>query len=951
MKYVLYLLFFISFNLRAESPAPVRTPLKVSEVRDDSSPDQEPRKNSSEGSTKWAILNENGLAFLEQTETDQNGTVKIVKFDLRGLPLTGFVKNSWGTPLFKQQWDYDANGNKIKEITTVFSDSNPPRDYIQTWTYGLMNRVESQGESDGVSASKLTRYEYNELNQLIAMIKPDGVYIRYGYNPAGQLASMESSDGTISYRYRYDSRGVLCGAEDCVNNNITLRAFNGMYQVINETLASGLALSYVYDETGRKTKITLPDHSSIAYIYQDNYLNLETAVQDDKTLKDFDCVNSASSNAVSRLKEIQRFTSDGDLIYSHAYRQYNSHGHPTELGIIGEAGTIHYSYDDRHRISKIVSPFWSEEIPEDGYNTYGNICKLSVVDFEEAMPVLFSYTDEQQLSEEVGSESQSYTYDSLYNRLSKNGQHCMINGLNQLTQCGGVCYTYDRNGNRVEKKANGVVITYRYDALNRLISVEQTEHFIIKYTYDVFNRRVTKTRDAWDEATSSWKQSGSYRFLYDGDNEIGVVDEQGNIIEMRVLGFGLGADLGAAVAIERQGRVYAPIHDHRGSICCLVDMEEKQAVEYYRYTAFGEESIFDGQGRQLSASAIKNPWRFSSKRVDREEGLIHFGNRLYDPFMGRWTTPDPIGSSDQANLYTYAHNNPLSMIDPQGLYSMEAFFTEAGWYGLGLIYKLAKAASSLGVDLTAELDLSIETQKKLDDYATALFGEGMLKLFGYNLEQSSFDVIGQGEVSDKVRITLINGILTQEEGHLANANELSRLHGGANIHYVFHATAGWTWDMFNCIGAKIGVPTAYAKCLVAKWKALIEEMGGVGGGGRIIHYAHSLGAVDTSNALGLMTSEEAQMIDVVTLGSPKMIDDICCRSAQNYGAWRDGVTWFAMYGYLKCKLTGKGSYAFVGSIFGLPCIDHALFGYGYYPILLHLGTQFQQDYGKVEQEV
>lgn len=920
MKYILYLLFFISFTLGAKESE--RTPLEVSEVRYDASSNQAPIKKVSEGSTKWTILNENGQTALEQTQTDPNGTVKIVTFDLRGLPLTGFVKNAWGTPLFRQQWDYDALGNKIKEVTTVFSDCNLPRDYIQTWTYGLMNRLESQGESDGASACKLTRYEYNALNQLIALIKPDGVRITYGYHSAGQLASMESSDGTLSYRYRYDGQGILCGAEDGVNSKTTLRAFNGMYQVIDETLANGLALSYVYDEKGRKTKIILPDHSSIAYIYQDDYL-----------------------------KEIQRFTAEGHLLYAHAYRQYNSHGHPTELGLIGEAGTIHYSYDDRRRISKIVSPFWSEEIPQDGYNSYGNICKLSVVDFEEAVPVLFSYTDEQQLAEEVGSEAQSFTYDSLYNRLSKNGQDCVINGLNQLIQCGGVFYTYDRNGNRVEKKTDGVIINYRYDALNRLISVERTGHFIIRYTYDAFNRRVTKTRDAWDEATSSWKRSGSYRFLYDGDNEIGAVDDQDNVIEMRVLGFGLGADIGAAVAIERQGRIYAPIHDHRGSICCLVDIEDKKAVEYYRYTAFGEESIFDGEGEQLNASAIKNPWRFSSKRVDREEGLIHFGNRLYDPSMGRWTTPDPIGSSDQSNLYTYAHNNPLSMIDPQGLYSMEAFFTEAGSFGLGLIYKLANAASKLGVDLTNELGLSTETQKKLDDYATALFGEGMLKLFGYNLDQSSFDVIGEGEVSDKVRITLINGILTREQGHLENANELSRLHGGANIHYVFHATGGWTWDMFNCVAAKIGITTAYAECLASKWKALIEEMGGVGCGGRIIHYAHSLGAVDTWNALAIMTPEEAQMIDVVTLGSPKMIDDICCRSAQNYGAWRDGVTWFAMYGYLKCRLTGKGSYAFVGSIFGLPCIDHALFGYGYYPILLHLGTQFQQDYGKVMQEV
>ncbi len=89
------------------------------------------------------------------------------------------------------------------------------------------------------------------------------------------------------------------------------------------------------------------------------------------------------------------------------------------------------------------------------------------------------------------------------------------------------------------------------------------------------------------------------------------------------------------------------------------------------------------------------------------------------------------------------------------------------------------------------------------------------------------------------------------------------------------------------------------------------------------------------------------MIHVVTLGSPKMIDDIGFGSAKNYAAWRDGVTWFACYGYLKSLATGKGSFQFVGSFLGIPIVDHGLLGYGYYPILQHLGKQFQLEHGKV----
>ena len=52
-----------------------------------------------------------------------------------------------------------------------------------------------------------------------------------------------------------------------------------------------------------------------------------------------------------------------------------------------------------------------------------------------------------------------------------------------------------------------------------------------------------------------------------------------------------------------------------------------------------------------------------------ERGLIYFGQRYYDPSIGRWITPDPAGVVDGPNLYAYVHNNPLSMTDYFGLAS------------------------------------------------------------------------------------------------------------------------------------------------------------------------------------------------------------------------------------------------------------------------------------------
>ena len=54
-------------------------------------------------------------------------------------------------------------------------------------------------------------------------------------------------------------------------------------------------------------------------------------------------------------------------------------------------------------------------------------------------------------------------------------------------------------------------------------------------------------------------------------------------------------------------------------------------------------------------------------RFDTE--LYHFAKREYDPYLGTWLTPDPLGFVDGPNLYAYVNNNPLIYTDPYGLWS------------------------------------------------------------------------------------------------------------------------------------------------------------------------------------------------------------------------------------------------------------------------------------------
>jgi uncharacterized protein RhaS with RHS repeats len=53
--------------------------------------------------------------------------------------------------------------------------------------------------------------------------------------------------------------------------------------------------------------------------------------------------------------------------------------------------------------------------------------------------------------------------------------------------------------------------------------------------------------------------------------------------------------------------------------------------------------------------------------LDTESGLHYNYHRYYDPSIGRYITPDPIGLFGGLNLYAYVLNDPVNWIDPYGL--------------------------------------------------------------------------------------------------------------------------------------------------------------------------------------------------------------------------------------------------------------------------------------------
>jgi RHS repeat-associated protein len=113
------------------------------------------------------------------------------------------------------------------------------------------------------------------------------------------------------------------------------------------------------------------------------------------------------------------------------------------------------------------------------------------------------------------------------------------------------------------------------------------------------------------------------------------------------------------LAMIRPGEsVYYFHNDHLGTPQVLTN--DSQAVSWKAvYTPFGE--------AVPSIQTVENPFRFPGQYYDAETGLHYNYFRYYNPPIGRYLTPDPIGLEGGINLWPYAAGNPVRFADPKGL--------------------------------------------------------------------------------------------------------------------------------------------------------------------------------------------------------------------------------------------------------------------------------------------
>lgn len=508
----------------------------------------------------------------------------------------------------------------------------------------------------------------------------------------------------------------------------------------------------------------------------------------------------------------------------------------------------------------------------------------------------------------------------------KLGKEVVLDDFGNVIADGQSHYFYDANGNLIQKDG----IHYYYDALNRIQKVEVDGKLQAAFEYDVFNRKIKEKIYSAEGSISAEKT-----FIWDGFEEIGEI-ENGSIQNLKFISAPGETLCAPARAIFSQGNYFLTETDLRGSITSLHEFGSKSVTESYKYDMYG--NCLEETKKGIS------PWRYSGKRLCTNSEVIYYGQRHYMPNISRWMSHDPLKFIDGFNQVAFAKGDPLHNIDYQGLFSWPAVLSNVKTEVIKAITNIVQGSIDSITFAQESLDWFIDFRSHFEDMAFKAVEKSFFTYIGYNPHETHQGDIGRN-LSDKIRITSINGILNAYETAVVNSKLISDLHGGAVVHYVYSKTEGFSADLLRCLVIKAGFVSPQAKELAETWKRLIKEMGGVNSGGLIIHYAHSLGGADTLAALNLLSDDEKKIIRITTFGSATLIPNIHAHSVLNYVSTKDSIPAIADPIRYLFAAYGKGdNIAFVDSKNGVPLLDHFLNGDTYRSVLEELGREYQNSY-------
>jgi RHS repeat-associated protein len=589
------------------------------------------------------------------------------------------LTNRWSVVKGNTIYKYDPIGN----LTNVVYPVSPSI----TLRYDLLNRLtnivdgvgstaftwtdgDQLASEDGPWADDTVSYSYTDrLRSAFTVLQPNTSpwSQSYGYDAFSRLINVTSAAGSFGYEYPNGYNGP--GASDRVlkltmpgndSNNgrdfYIANTYDGLARLTGTRLVTPLnpystpanVHQYSYDLSSQRTAMTNLSGDFRLYTY-DKIGQLQTAkgYEADNTPRlqeQFGYAYDAAWNLSQR--------TNGYLVQTFNVNSLNELTTATRSGTFTVAGTA-----TEPKGGYIYPP----DYPPGVTNVTVSGTGLSSGKAELYLDGTWARTNATLAN---GNNSYSATAQDTYNRQHSGSVTVNLPATNT--------FVYDLNGNL---RTNNTRI-FDYDDENQLIRITEPGVWKSEFSYDGLARRRIRKEYMWQ--SSAWVQTNEVRYVCDGM----LVIQERDANNLSQVTYTRGGDLsgslqeaggiGGLLARTDNGQstggivsAHAFYHcDGNGNVTALAN-SNGVIVAHYEYDPYGNLLAITGP------LAEANVYRFSSKEWHLNSGLIYYGFRFYSPSLQRWLNRDPAEEKNGCNLLGFVRNNPISLIDPFGLCTLQ----------------------------------------------------------------------------------------------------------------------------------------------------------------------------------------------------------------------------------------------------------------------------------------
>jgi len=571
------------------------------------------------------------------------------------------------------QFQYDLNGNRTQStqpmgnsLSYQYDAANRLTEVISptgSTTYSYDNNGNRLTQTDAMGYT--TSFEYDANNLLIQQKNADNATTQMKYDANGNRTQTLLPNGNgwtatydnnnrqtqVSYSGANPSDAVVFTKLYDANNNLT--------QVTQTDLGP---TQYSYDAFDRVTGKTDNYGNNIHYGYDNNGNRTQLSSRAGTTQYSFDALNRLTL-AISNTGPTQYSYDKTGLIQS---IQYPNSTH------------ANYEYDDKKRILGITNQGANGLLSSYAYSLdlNGNRIQQTEINGGSTEITIYGYDKEDRLTfVDYPDKKISYSYDKNFNRISEvettdagavtiKNLTQQYNNRNQLLKIedsvspalNNVDYSYDPNGNQIQKIKNAETTHFSYDVRDRLKQITTGGSSKGQFLYDYQGLRIEKQGER-----------GTERYSYDNQSVLLQTDESNNL---------------------KASFNYGPFQ-------LLSLTETSKPTEYYLFDALGSPVNIAQQDGSLTAryqydawghlrkdeSTSWNRFGFTGHENDKETGLIYAKARYLDPDTGRFLNQDAFdGFTDRPpslHKYIYAYGNPTVYCDPDGNESVSTMLSRA----------------------------------------------------------------------------------------------------------------------------------------------------------------------------------------------------------------------------------------------------------------------------------